>query len=81
MVKSKIRKYFEVRLKGMENTFCSLQEMSNLLKFICFLPFSFLSCIYRASVDGYQASDFHRKCDSKKNLLVLIKANNFVFGK
>ena len=37
--------------------------------------------IYRATRDGFGASDFHSKCDSYQNSLVIIKSTNGnVFG-
>jgi len=37
--------------------------------------------LYRASVDGFGASDFHRKCDNHPNTLTIIKTtNNYIFG-
>jgi len=37
--------------------------------------------IYRASQDGFEASNFHSKCDNKQNTLVVIKSENGnVFG-
>jgi hypothetical protein len=37
--------------------------------------------IYRASQDGFEASQFHSKCDDKSNTLVIIKSeNDNIFG-
>jgi hypothetical protein len=37
--------------------------------------------LYRASVDGFRATDFHRKCDGKPNTVSIIKTtDDFVFG-
>lgn len=37
--------------------------------------------LYRASVDGYTAYDFHSKCDTHSNTLTMIKTtDNYVFG-
>jgi hypothetical protein len=37
--------------------------------------------IYRASRDGYLASDFHSKCDDKPNTLIIIRScSNCLFG-
>ncbi len=39
------------------------------------------SLIYRASQDGFEAANFHFKCDNKPNTLVVIKSENGnVFG-
>ena len=35
---------------------------------------------YRASRDGWSAKDFHRHCDNKGPTVVLVKANNYIFG-
>jgi len=40
-----------------------------------------LDLIYRASNDGFEAINFHSKCDNKQNTLVIIKSTNGnVFG-
>ena len=37
--------------------------------------------LYRATVDGFNASAFHEKCDGKANTVTIIKSNfNYVFG-
>jgi hypothetical protein len=37
--------------------------------------------LYRASVDGFTAYDFHSKCDTHSNTLTIIKTtDNYVFG-
>lgn len=38
--------------------------------------------LYRASVDGFSAKNFHSKCDGHKPTLTLIRenCNNFIFG-
>jgi hypothetical protein len=35
---------------------------------------------YRASRDGWDAQDLHRHCDNKGPTVVLVKANNCIFG-
>ena len=35
---------------------------------------------YRASRDGWSAQDFHKHCDNKGPTVVLVKANNCIFG-
>ncbi|XP_028413796.1 E3 ubiquitin-protein ligase TRIM56-like [Dendronephthya gigantea] len=35
---------------------------------------------YRASRDGWSAQDFHSRCDNKGPTVVLVKANNCIFG-
>ena len=68
-------------MNGMKNSFCSLKEKMILYRYISDIQFSSLSLIYNASVDGFKGRDFHKKCDKKERLIVLIKANNFIFGK
>jgi len=36
--------------------------------------------IYKASTDGWEATDFHKKCDNKGPTLTVISANKFLFG-
>jgi hypothetical protein len=38
--------------------------------------------LYRASVDGFSAKNFHSRCDGFKPTLTIIKeaANNYIFG-
>ena len=37
--------------------------------------------LYRASLDGFSAGNFHSKCDNKQNTLTIIKTTeNYVFG-
>ena len=37
--------------------------------------------IYKATVDGFKGSDFHRKCDNKGKTLTLIKTTKgYIFG-
>jgi hypothetical protein len=56
-----------------------LKELLNLCEFNSNEKFSLL---YRASRDGFKASDFHSRCDGKPKTLTLIKVANkpFVFG-
>ena len=35
---------------------------------------------YRASRDGWSAQDFHKHCNNKGPTVVLVKANNCIFG-
>ena len=35
---------------------------------------------YRASRDGWSAQDFHKHCDNKGPTVVLVKANDCIFG-
>jgi hypothetical protein len=37
--------------------------------------------LYRATIDGFEASSFHGKCDGKENTVTIIKTDsNYVFG-
>lgn len=73
----------EKKIKGLENSILTVKEMEILKKFLdendLISNFNYLP-LYLASVHGFRAHDFHRRCDGKEKLLVLIKANNFVFG-
>ena len=64
----------------MENSGVPLPLRVNLKGFMKELNFSFLSCLYIASRDGFGAKDFHAKCDGKNKIIVIIKANGFYFG-
>ena len=64
----------------MENSFCPPERIEQLKKFTSDLDYSSFALIYKASVDGYGGEDFHKKCDGKKKIVVLIKANNYIFG-
>jgi hypothetical protein len=35
---------------------------------------------YRASRDGWSSQDFHKNCDNKGPTVVLVKANDCIFG-
>ena len=35
---------------------------------------------YRASRDGWSAKDFHKHCDNKGPTVILVKANDCIFG-
>ena len=35
---------------------------------------------YRASRDGWRSQDFHSRCDNKGPTIVLVKANDCIFG-
>ena len=64
----------------MENSGVPLNLREILKDFMKELNFSFLSCLYVASRDGFGAKDFHAKCDGKNKIIVIIKANGFYFG-
>ena len=81
IIKSKKERVMKMKMKRMENSFCQTKEKTILGEFISHIPFSSLSLVYCASSNGFGAIDFHKYCDGKKKLVVLIKANNFIFGK
>ena len=68
----------------MQKSCCPFKEMVFLKSFLAenikSKKFIKTSLLYRSSIDGYKAKDFHEKCDGKNNILVLVKANNFLFG-
>jgi hypothetical protein len=61
-----------VILRGKTSELMFLCEFQNTLKW---------NLIYRASQDGFEAANFHSKCDNKPNTLVIIKSENGnIFG-
>ena len=64
----------------MENSGVPLPLREILKGFMKEFKFSFLSCLYVASRDGFGSKDFHAKCDGKNKIIVIIKANGFYFG-
>ena len=80
-MKKKKKKIIKIKMKGMKkNSICTTNEKLNLYQFICHIKFDSLSLIYKASFDGFRAEDFHRCCDGKERVVVLVQANNFIFG-
>jgi hypothetical protein len=56
-------------------------QIKDLLKLCEFSLNQKWNLIYRASRDGFKASQFHAKCDNKHNTLVIIKSTNGnIFG-
>jgi hypothetical protein len=56
-------------------------QIKNLLKLCEFYSKKEWNLIYRASRDGFEASQFHAKCDNKRNTLIVIKSKSGnVFG-
>ena len=46
-----------------------------------FKSFKNLKLLYRASIDGFQSSNFHKKCDNIPNTVTIIRsANGYIFG-
>ena len=80
-------------IKGMNKSCCKLNEMEILKKYLTESQIfgenfdknftkneNALNLIYKASKDGFGVKDFHRKCDGISKVVVLIKANDFLFG-
>jgi vacuolar-type H+-ATPase subunit H len=66
----------------MSSTILSGRNQVNQLMSLCKFPVDQKwNLIYRASQDGFEASQFHAKCDDKSNTLFIIKSTNGnVFG-
>jgi len=58
------------------------QKAIDLIKLCEFSSNNKFSLLYRGSQDGFEAKDFHAKCDGHLNTLTIIKASNtsFIFG-
>ena len=51
------------------------------LESLCGFKIKKRNLLYRASLDGFEAAKFHKKCDNQSNTLTVIKSENgFVFG-
>ncbi len=58
-----------------------IDKIARLKKLCNFESNSKWKLLYRASVDGFRATDFHRKCDGRSNTLSIIKTtDDYVFG-
>ena len=68
----------KICIKGMSKSCCGMKEMIILKSYFKTDPS--LNMIYKATRDGFKASDFHSKCDNKMKVLVIIKAKNYIFG-
>jgi hypothetical protein len=59
----------------------SYREYAELNKLCGFPTEQKWQLLYRGSVDGFGAADFHRKCDGKSNTLTIVKSDNGnIFG-
>ena len=67
-------------MRGMEISFCPQKEKNILFNFISSIPFSTIDLLYKASTQGFDAKNFQESCSNQEKLMVLIKANGFVFG-
>jgi hypothetical protein len=55
-----------------------IKDLMNLCEFPIYQKWNL---IYRASQDGFEARDFHSKCDNKSDTLIVIKSTNVnIFG-
>ena len=72
------------KINGMKDSCLPVTEMEVLKQFMMeeeiLQTNTLLSSIYVGSINGFSASDFHRMCDGKKDIIVLIKANDYYFG-
>jgi hypothetical protein len=69
-------------LTSINESLLSIEQFSNLLK-LCQLDSKNLewTLVYKATRDGFGAIDFHSKCNSKSNTLVVVKSTNGnIFG-
>ncbi len=58
-----------------------IYKIAKLKKLFNFQSSTKWKLLYRASVDGFRAADFHRKCDNNANALTIIKTTeNYIFG-
>lgn len=39
-----------------------------------------MTLIYKGSIDGYEAKDFHEKCDKQGETITIVKSGERVFG-
>lgn len=68
-------------INDMKSAVLNYEQMMQLMKLCEFPTFQIWKLLYRATKDGFGASDFHSKCDNKENTLVIIKSTNGnVFG-
>ena len=60
----------------------SKQQAFDLIRLCEFDSTNKFSLLYRGSQDGFEARDYHAKCDGHLNTLTIIKASNtaFIFG-
>ena len=68
-------------LKIFQSFILSEDQVSRLINLCQFHPNQEWNLIYRATQDGFGASQFHEKCDNKPKTLVIIKSTKgYVFG-
>jgi hypothetical protein len=66
----------------MNSTILLNRHQTKELMALCEFPmYQNWSLVYRASQDGFEASQFHSKCDDKPNTLIIVKSvNGNIFG-
>ena len=70
----------EIEFKEHGSSILSKEELQQLGE-LCALKISDENLVYKASVDGFNAGNFHAKCDSLKNSLTVIKSEKGnIFG-
>ena len=68
-------------IQCVKSNIATQEQMKNLMRLCSFPLDQRWQLLYRASQDGFEAADFHDKCDNKPNTLVVIKSTNGnVFG-
>ncbi len=70
------------KIRYFDSVILSNQQQQIQLLRLCEFPFDQnWKLIYRATRDGFKASDFHNKCDKKSNTFIIVKsASGNVFG-
>lgn len=73
--------YFNSRLQEVESNILSNVELNNLNELCDFSSISKWTLLYRGSLNGFSANDFHTYCDGKSNTLSIIETSNSnIFG-
>ena len=67
-------------MEGMGKSFCPFKETFILKQFTSKIEYSSFSLIYKASDDGFKSEDFHNNCDNFVRVILMIKANDYIFG-
>ena len=63
------------------DSFLNYNQKIDLINLCCLSKTLNWRLIYKASIDGFAASDFHSKCDGHEGTLTIIKTtNSFIFG-
>ena len=80
--RKEIKQIHKSHLDLSNSTFLTSYQSTNLLKLCGFDSGVKFKLIYRASVDGFGASDFHSQCDGipKTLTIIKVKGNSNVFG-